>query len=132
MEIRLIKVHGTLGMERRTHHIHTQDNGRAPSDRLPPSKWYRASQLGTRCNQRFIHGAIDERQFPENQQASMTFLAATMSVSRDQSRSSDSVGFGNEERAHVENIDAVTLTEKLEETLETSHLLNISGDMTGF
>jgi len=35
-----------------------------------------------------------------------------------------------EERVHVENIDAVTLTEKLE-TLETSHLLDISGDVIG-
>ena len=84
-----------------------------------------------RCNQRFIHGAVDERQFPENQQASKTFLGAITNVSRDQSRSPDSVAFGNEERAHVENIDAVTLTKKLE-TLETSHLLDISGDVIGF
>jgi len=69
---------------------------------------------------------------PRNQQAPITFLGAITDVSRDQSRSSDSVTFGNEERAHVETIDAVTLTEKLEETLETSRMLDISGDMIGF
>jgi len=36
-----------------------------------------------------------------------------------------------EERAHVENIEAVKSTEKLE-TLETSCLLGISGDVIGF
>jgi len=45
--------------------------------------------------------------------------------------SSDSVGFGKEEMAYVEIIDAKKLTEKLE-TLETSRLLDISGDVTGF
>jgi len=33
--------------------------------------------------------------------------------------------------AHVESTDATKLTEKLE-TLETSRLLDISGDVTGF
>jgi hypothetical protein len=34
-------------------------------------------------------------------------------------------------RGHVENIDATKLTEKLEK-LETSRLLDVSGDVTGF
>jgi hypothetical protein len=34
-------------------------------------------------------------------------------------------------RGHVKNINAVKLTEKLE-LLETSRLLDISGDVTGF
>jgi len=93
-------------MERRMHHIHTQHSGGAPSYRLLPYRRCRVSRFGTRCIQRFIHGAVDERQF------------------------SDSVGFGNE-GANVESIDAVKLTEKLE-TLETSHLLDINGDVTGF
>jgi len=78
-----------------------------------------------------VRGAVDERQFPENQQALIAFLGAVMNVSRDQSRSSDSAGFGNKERAHVENIDAVKSTEKLE-TLETSRWLDISGDVIRF
>jgi len=78
-----------------------------------------------------VRGAVDERQFPENQQAPITFLGTITNVSRDQSRSSNSAGFGNEERADVENIDAVKSTEKLE-TLETSCSLDISGNMTGF
>jgi len=41
-------------------------------------------------------------------------------VSRDQSRVFDSAGFGNEERADVENIDTMKLTETLE-TLETRY-----------
>jgi len=61
----------------------------------------------------------------------VTFLGAITNVSWDQSRSSDSAGFGNEERADVENIDAVKSTEKLE-TLETSCLLDISGEVIGF
>jgi len=39
--------------------------------------------------------------------------------------------FGNEEKADVENIDAMKLTEKLEMP-ETSQLLDISGDVTDF
>jgi len=101
-----VKVHGTHGVERRTHHVHTQDNGGAPSYRSPPSKWCRASRLKTWCNQRFIRGAVDGRQFSENQQAPIIFLRAITNVSRDQVF--NSAGFGNEERAHVENIDAVT------------------------
>ena len=41
---------------------------------------------------------------------------------------SDNAAFGNEDE---ENIDAVTSTEKLK-TLDTSHLLDISGDVIGF
>jgi len=47
----------------------------------------------------------------------MTFLGVITNVSRYQSRVFDSAGFGNE-RADVEKIDTVKLTEKLE-TLET-------------
>jgi len=61
----------------------------------------------------------------------MTLLGDITNVSRDQSRVFNSAGFGNEERAHVENIEAMKLTEKVE-TLETSHLLDISQDVTGF
>ena len=116
---------------RKTYHAHTQYSGGAPSYRLPPSKCCRVSRLGIRCNQRFVRGAVDERQFSENQQAPITFSETSTHVSRDQSRVCESAGFGNEEGAHVENIDAVKLTEKLE-TLETSRLLDISGDLTGF
>ena len=118
------------GMERRTHHVHTQHSGGAPSHRLPPSKWCRASRLGARCNQRFVRGAIDERQFPENQQAPITFSGATTNACRDQSRVFGSAGFGDEEGAHVETIDAVKLTERLK-ALETSCSLDISDDITG-
>ena len=82
-------------------------------------------------NQRLVRGVVDERQFPESQQAPITFLGATMNVSRSQSRSSDGPEFGNEKRAHVENIDAAKSTEKLE-ALETRCLLDISGDVIGF
>jgi len=119
------------GMERRTHHVHTQHSGGAPSYRLLPSKWCRASRLGARCNQRFVRGAIDERQFPENQQAPITFSGATTNVCRDQSRVFSSAGFGDGGKAHVENIDAVKLTERLK-ALETSRLLDISEGVTGF
>ena len=61
----------------------------------------------------------------------MTVSEASTHVSRDQSRVCESAGFGNEEGAHVENIDAVKLTEKLK-TLKTSRLLDISGDVAGF
>ena len=54
-----------------------------------------------------------------------------MHVNRVQSKVRESAGFGNEEGAHVENITAIKLTDKLE-TLETSRLLDISGDMAGF
>jgi len=74
--------------------------------------------------------SADERLFPENQQAPITFSRATTNVSRDQSRVFDSAGFGDEEWAHVENIDAMKLTERLE-ALETSRLLDISGNLTG-
>ena len=74
-----------------------------------------------------VRGAVNERQPPENQQDSITCLGAITNVSRSQSRSSNSAGSGNEENAHIENIDAVTLTEKLE-TLET----DISGDVIRF
>ena len=60
----------------------------------------------------------------------VAFSEATTHVSWDQSRVRESAGFGNE-GAHVESIDAVKLTDKLE-TLETSRLLDISGDVTGF
>jgi hypothetical protein len=116
-------------MERRTHHVRTQHSSGAPAYRLPPSKWCHVSRLGTRCNQRFARGAVDERQFPENQQATITFSESTTNISRDQSRDLDGAGFDSE--GHVENINAVKLTEKLE-LLETSRLLNISGDVTGF
>jgi len=118
-------------MERRTHHVHTQHSGGASSYRLPPSKRCRASRLGARCNQRFVRGAVDEKQFPENQQAPITFSGATTNECRDQSRVFDSARFGDEEGAHVENIGAVKLTERLE-ALGTSCLLDISEDVTGF
>jgi len=126
-----VKVPWTHGMERRTYHAHTQYSGGGPSYRLPPSKWRRASRLGTQSNPQFVHGAVNKRQLPENQQAPTTFLGTTTHVSRDRSRVLDSAGFGNEEGTHVENIDAVELAEKLE-TLETSRLLDISGDLTSF
>ena len=109
----------------RTHHAHT------PSYRLPPSNWCRASRLGTRCNQRFVRGAVDERQFPENQQAPIAFSGVTTNVCRDQSRVFGSAGFGDEEKAHVENIDTVKLIERLE-ALETSCSFDISDNVTGF
>jgi len=68
---------------------------------------------------------------PENQQAPVTFSGATTNVCRDQSRVFGSAGFGGEEGAHVENIDAVKLTERLE-ALETSCFFDISKDVTGF
>jgi len=118
-------------IERRTHHVHTQRSGGAPSSRLLPSKWCRASRLGARCNQRSVRGAVDERQFPENQQAPITFSGATTNACRDQSRVFGSAGFGDEEKVHVENIDAVKLTGRLE-ALETSCFFDISEDVTGF
>jgi len=54
-----------------------------------------------------------------------------MNVRRDQSRLFDNAGFGNEERPDVFNIDSVKLTQRLE-ALETSCLLDISGDVIGF
>ena len=60
----------------------------------------------------------------------IAFSEATTHVGRDQSRVRESAGFGNE-GAHVEKIDAMKLTEKLE-TLETSRLLDIRGDAVGF
>jgi hypothetical protein len=118
-------------MEWRTHHVHTQHSGGAPYHHLPPSNWCRASRLGTRCNQRFVLDVVDEKQFPGNQQAPTTFSGSTTSVRRDQSRVLDGAGLSNEEGAHVENIDAVKLTKKLE-TLETSRLLDTSGGVTSF
>jgi len=128
-EILLFKVLRMHEMERRTHHVHTQHSGGASSYRMPPSKWCRASRLGARCSQRFVRGAVDERQFPENQQAPITFSGATTNVCRDQGKVFDSAGFGDEEGAHVENIDAVKPSEKLG-ALETSRLSDISGDVT--
>jgi len=125
-----LKFLGPTG-SKRTHHMHTQHSGSALLYRLHPSQWCRASRWGSWCNQRFVDGAVDERQFPENQQAPITFLGAITNVIRDQSRVFDSAGFGDEERADVENIDAVKLMEKLE-TLETSCLLDISRNVTGF
>jgi len=87
--------------------------------------------VGNLVQPTIVHDAVDERQVPENQEAPMTLLGAITNVSRDQSRVFDSAGFGNEERAYVENIDAMKLTEKLA-TFETSHLLDISQDVTGF
>ena len=47
---------------------------------------------------------------------------------RKQGPDRESIGFGDEERTYV---DTVKLTEKLE-TLETSRLLDISGDVADF
>lgn len=63
--------------------------------------------------------------------SSHTFLKTITHVCGDQCRVLDGAGFGNDEGTHVENIDAMELAEELE-TLETSRLLDISGDVTGF
>ena len=70
--------------------------GGAPSYRSPLPKWCRASRSGTRCNQQFVRGAVDERQFSKNQEGPIPFSEATMNVSRDQSRVHENAGFGNE------------------------------------
>ena len=114
-------------MERRTYHTHTQHSGVL----LLIVYFHLTVVVGTQCNQRFVRGAVNERQFSENRQATTTCLEATMHVNRVQSRVRESAGFGNEEGAHVENITAMKLTDKLE-TLKTSRLLDISGDTAGF
>ena len=63
--------------------------------------------------------------------APIALSEATTYVSRDQSRVCESARFGTEEGAHVESIDVVKWTEKLE-TLETSRLLDVSGDVAAF
>jgi hypothetical protein len=63
----------------------------------------------------------------KNQQAPITFSGSTTNICRDQSRVLNRAGFGNEEGTHIENIGAVKL-----ETLETSRLLDVSGNVTGF
>jgi len=75
--------------------------------------------------------SVDERQFPENQQAPIAFSGATTNISMDESRAFNRAGFDNDKGPVFENIDVVKLTEKLE-TLETSRLLEISGDVAGF
>jgi len=87
--------------------------------------------IGNLVQPTILAASVDERQFPENQQAPMAFSGATTNITRDQSRAFDKAGFDNDKGCSVENIDVVKLTEKLE-TLETSRLLDISGDVTGF
>jgi len=85
--------------------------------------------IGNLVQPTILAASVDERQFPENQQAPMAFLGATTNIIRDQSRAFDRAGLTM--IRGVENIDVVKLTKKLE-TLETSRLLDISGDVTGF
>ena len=115
-------------MEMRTHHIHTQHRGGARLIvYLHPNGVARVGwepTIGSWCCRR--------KTIPRKPASSNNFLRSrhgrkqvSVYVLR-----YDGPEFGNEKRAHVENIDTVKSTEKLE-ALGTC-LLDISGDVIGF